>query len=325
MWVTCEMSGETSASPPIDEPWPNGSAQAERALRRSADPAEFPNTLGASTGMLVDIGRKRLLPALGEAPAPRRAATAVPVGILLYLASVGIIATATIGVLFGIGFFLLTPPTKAMITNEATAEQGSAVERRRPEGTVKPSLPSGDVVSVPIQPEILRSAATAALPVAPLVPPASPPSPIGDATASPAQDQSTGGGSLLSSAFEPSPSAVAPAAPAVETLLGPPAAVPASAVAPSFSAGQITELLTRGDIFLHAGDVASARLFYERAADAGDRQAAMRMGATFDPAFLGRVGLHARGDQAKSLSWYRHALDLGAPKTDRQTQSPLTK
>ncbi len=269
--------------------------------------------------------RKRLLPALGEAPALRRAAPAVSVGILLYLASVGVIATATIGVFFGIGFFLLAQPTKAMITNEATAEQGSAVEWGRPQGRVKTSLPSGDVVSVPIQPEMPRSAATAALPVAPLVPPASPPSPIEDATASPAQAQPTGDGSLVSSAAEPSPPALAPAAPTAETLLGLPAAVPASAVAPSFSAGQITELLTRGDIFLHAGDVASARLFYERAADAGDRQAAMRMGATFDAAFLGRVGLHARGDQAKALSWYRHALDLGAPKTDRQTQSPLTK
>jgi hypothetical protein len=107
--------------------------------------------------------------------------------------------------------------------------------------------------------------------------------------------------------------------------LGASAAVPTPAGAARLSAGQITELLTRGDIFLHAGDVASARLFYERAADAGDRQAAMRMGATFDPAFLDRVGLHTRGDTARALSWYRHALDLGAPKTDRQTQNLQTK
>jgi hypothetical protein len=133
MWVTCEMSGEPSATPPIDEPRPNDSAQADRALRSSADPVELPNTLGAPSGILVDIGRKRLLPALGEAPAPRRAAPAVPVGILLYLASVGIIATATIGVFFGIGFFLLAQPTKAMIANDAAAEQGSAASRRLPQ------------------------------------------------------------------------------------------------------------------------------------------------------------------------------------------------
>jgi TPR repeat protein len=83
--------------------------------------------------------------------------------------------------------------------------------------------------------------------------------------------------------------------------------------------------LSRGDSFLHAGDVASARLFYERAADAGDWQAAIRMGATFDPTFLARAGVRAGGDPAQAQSWYRHALDLGAPKTDRQVEGPKTK
>jgi hypothetical protein len=322
MWVSWEMPGQTSASPSIDEPRPRGSAQPELALQSSADSAQHPNTLGAASGMLSDIGRSRLLPAPVEAPAPRRGARALPVGILLYLASVGIIAIATIGVFFGIGFFLLARPTEAMIANDATAEQGSAAKRSLPQIMVKTSPMSGDVASVPIQPEIPRSAATAALPVAPLVPPSSPPFPIGNATTSPVQDQSVGD----ASAPEPSPPAVPSAAPTAETSLSSSAAVPTPAVAPSFSAGQITEeLLTRGDNFLHAGDVFSARLFYERAADAGNPQAAMRMGATFDPAFLGRVGLHTRGDPAKAFSWYRHALDLSASNTDRQTQSPLTK
>jgi TPR repeat protein len=101
-------------------------------------------------------------------------------------------------------------------------------------------------------------------------------------------------------------------------------ATPAPVEAPRLSAGQITELLARGDSFLHAGDVASARLFYERAADAGDWQAAIRMGATFDPAFLGRVGVRTVSDPSKAQSWYRHALDLGAPKTGRQVGSPKT-
>jgi hypothetical protein len=266
-----------------------------------------------------------LLPALVEAPAPRRATRAFPVGILLYLASVGIIAIATIGVFFGIGFSLLARPTEAMIANDAGAEQGSTVKRRLPQILVKTSPTSGDVALVPIQPEIPRSAATAALPVAPVVPSSSPSSRSGNAATTPVQDQSAGEASLGPMALEPSPPAFGPAAPAAATPLGASAAVPAPAKAAHLSAGQITELLTRGDIFLHAGDVASARLFYERAADAGDRQAAMRMGATFDPAFLDRVGLHTRGDTATALSWYRHALDLGAPKTDRQTQSLQTK
>jgi hypothetical protein len=325
MWVTCQMSGQTSASPSIDEPWSKGSAQPELVLRSSADPAELPNTLGASSGMLSDIGRKRLLPALVEAPAPRRAARAVPVGILTYLLGVGIVAAATVGVFFGTGFFLLAQPTEAMIANVGTGERGPDTKPRFPSALSDASSTNGDIVSVPIERQMPRSAATAVLPVASIAPPAERPSPIGDVPASDGKNESAGKGAPGSEAHEASPDASTPAAPAAEPALGSSAAVPTAAVAPSLSAGQITELLTRGDVFLHAGDVASARLFYERAADAGDRQAAMRMGATFDPAFLVRVGLHARGDPATALSWYRHALDLGAPKTDRQTQSPLTK
>ena len=51
--------------------------------------------------------------------------------------------------------------------------------------------------------------------------------------------------------------------------------------------------MARGDSFLGAGDIASARLFYERAADAGDGHAALRLGATFDPDFLDRAGMRS--------------------------------
>jgi hypothetical protein len=317
------MLGQTSASPLIDELAPKGGVQPEVASLSASDPPDLPNTLDASSGMLSDIGRERLLPALVGAPASNRTATAVPVGILIYLLAIGIVAAATVGVFFGTGFFLLAQPTAAMTANNATAERGSAVGRH-PQIIAKTSPVPGDVASVPIQPEIPRSAAIAALPVAPLVPPASPPYPIGDATESPPHDQSVGDASIGSSAPEPPPPVFVPAAPAAEPAPGSSALVPTAAAAPSLSAAQITELLTRGDIFLHAGDVASARLLYQRAADAGDRQAAMRMGATFDPAFLVRVGLHTRGDTATALSWYRHAHDLGAPKAD-QSESLQTK
>jgi len=78
------------------------------------------------------------------------------------------------------------------------------------------------------------------------------------------------------------------------------------------SAAERTALVSRGDAFLSAGDIVSARLFYERAADGGDGGAALRLGTTFDPAFLSRTG--ARGsldDPAQASSWYRRAADLG--------------
>jgi hypothetical protein len=78
--------------------------------------------------------------------------------------------------------------------------------------------------------------------------------------------------------------------------------------------GEISVLVARGDSFIGAGDIASARLFYERAADAGDGSAALRLGATFDPGFLAQGGVRGIfGDRALALSWYRRARDLGNP------------
>ena len=75
---------------------------------------------------------------------------------------------------------------------------------------------------------------------------------------------------------------------------------------------EIAALVTRGDAFLSAGDIVSARLFYERAADGGDGVAALRLGATFDPGFLSRTSIRgAPSDPAQASSWYRRALDLG--------------
>src|SRR5271167_2925113 len=313
------MLDQTSASPLTDELAPKGGVQPDLASPSSSDPAVLPNTLDASSDMLSDIGSKRLLPALVvRTSTPGRAAGALPVGLLLYLLSVGIVAAATVGVLFGIGFFLLAQPMESAITNTSTGDHASGTKRPLPPTLSNASSTYGDIASVPIEPPIPRSAATAALPVAP---PAARPSPAEDVPASDAKDQSFPKGSPASEARSASP----PAAPAPGSSTATPAPTPAPVEARNLSAGQITELLARGDSFLHAGDVASARLFYERAADAGDWQAAMRMGATFDPAFLARVGLRARGDTATALSWYRHALDLGAPKTDRQTRSLQTK
>jgi TPR repeat protein len=77
-------------------------------------------------------------------------------------------------------------------------------------------------------------------------------------------------------------------------------------------AEQITALLARGGAFVRTRDIASARLLYERAADAGNGRAALRMGESFDPAFLDSIGIHRMlGDRQLALSWYRRASDLG--------------
>jgi TolA-binding protein len=85
-------------------------------------------------------------------------------------------------------------------------------------------------------------------------------------------------------------------------------------------------LLNRGDSFLRTGDVASGRLFYQRAAEAGNGQAALRLGNTYDPAFLKLAQLRVQGDRALALFWYQRARTLGAGEAEillkgAQTQS----
>jgi hypothetical protein len=72
-------------------------------------------------------------------------------------------------------------------------------------------------------------------------------------------------------------------------------------------------LMQRGDALFALGDVAAARLYYERAADAGEAQAAVRLGGTYDPAFLARF--HFKGPQGNisvAAYWYQRARELGA-------------
>jgi hypothetical protein len=83
------------------------------------------------------------------------------------------------------------------------------------------------------------------------------------------------------------------------------------------SAGEISSLLTRGDSLFGGRDVTSARLYYERAADAGDAQAALRLGETYDPAFLALARLNeVRGDPVVATRWYRRARELGNPEAE---------
>ena len=80
---------------------------------------------------------------------------------------------------------------------------------------------------------------------------------------------------------------------------------------------EVKTLVARGDLLLGSGDVTSARLFYERAADAPDAQAALRLGESYDPAFLAEARLNrAAGSVLIAAQWYRRADELGAPEAD---------
>ena len=263
-----------------------------------------------------DTVSARLLPALiavsgpSITTAPRRD-FAPSIGIFFYLVSVAIVAAVTIGVFFGVALSLLRQPANALVAEWLIRGHGSNI------GTVpQGGLPRGGGAA-PANYDTAAAAAKAAqqLPSA---------APDNSETAPPA-----------AKAVQQVPSA-APAKPRPAIAVAGPAPktgenVPGNAaakitVAPRMPDGQLAELLSRGDIFLRAGDIASARLFYERAADAGDGQAALRVGATFDPTFLASVGLrNVSGDLDKARFWYHRARSLGAREAEPHLNSLETK
>jgi general secretion pathway protein A len=71
-------------------------------------------------------------------------------------------------------------------------------------------------------------------------------------------------------------------------------------------------LIERGDELLATGDIASARLFFERAAALGSAAAATAAGKSNDPSFLEERGVHGiPADEAAAERWYRIAAQAG--------------
>src|SRR6185437_15526312 len=100
---------------------------------------------------------------------------------------------------------------------------------------------------------------------------------------------------------------------AVEPTQARPAEPPSGNVAHNPNASKATQLLAGGDVLMSRGDARSARQLYERAVDFGDAQAALRLAASYDPAFLSRAGIQGvPGDPVNAAYWYKRAQDLGA-------------
>ena len=342
------MFGEMSLVPATDElRAPRGAAPEPVARGRATPVCSLSDLFEEPPPSHSDAAKERLLPTVASAaPEPARPEHRVkpvfPIGILFYLASIGIVATATVGVLFGIGFSLLVQPTDALGAGAAARSQGSSVRSLLYD--LVPNFFGGTaaadtkVVTVPIKPELPRAAALAALqPAAAAQPPAAdqmpspeqngaaPPSAVADAPGGDAADQAPVEEAAKQAEAGGTTDAIVP----VVVTRDPPssAAIPAATVAPSgLPAVDVAGLLARGDGYLGVGDVTSARLFYERAADAGSGQGAMRLRATFDPSFLGRAGLvGTRGDQGRADMWYHRARGLDTAPAAREPNSRETK
>lgn len=88
----------------------------------------------------------------------------------------------------------------------------------------------------------------------------------------------------------------------------------ASAAGPEVSTRPGAGLLQRGRALLDQGNIAAARLFLERATTAESAEAALLLGASYDPKWLASRGaLGVAADPAKARKWYLEAERLGSP------------
>jgi hypothetical protein len=84
-------------------------------------------------------------------------------------------------------------------------------------------------------------------------------------------------------------------------------------VARHLDSDEVAALLKRGEGFIASGDLASARLVFQRAAEAGEAQAALLLAGTYDPIALQKLGLQGpKADVEKARTWYQRAQELGS-------------
>jgi hypothetical protein len=82
---------------------------------------------------------------------------------------------------------------------------------------------------------------------------------------------------------------------------------------------EIAGLIKRGEELASNGDVPSARLLLQRAAEAHNARAAFELAATYDPIVIRQLGNNsARPDLALARAWYQRAREWGSPDAAKQ-------
>jgi hypothetical protein len=84
----------------------------------------------------------------------------------------------------------------------------------------------------------------------------------------------------------------------------------------------IASLVARGKELLREGDFSSARLILQRAADAGDADAALTLGATYDPSILAGLGIRSQVANADAArTWYEKAQEFGSAEASSRLKT----
>jgi hypothetical protein len=111
----------------------------------------------------------------------------------------------------------------------------------------------------------------------------------------------------------------------VQTVAVPAAAPVAAPSEPAktrvLDAEEIATLYRRSEELVAQGDIAGARLLLTRAAEAGDARSALALGATYDPAVLGKLGvLGVKPSPEKARGWYAKAAEFGSGEATRRLE-----
>ena len=94
---------------------------------------------------------------------------------------------------------------------------------------------------------------------------------------------------------------------------------PASKATRMLDPEEIKLLMEQGQQFIAAGDVVTARNVFQRAAEAGDADAAVALGGTYDPIAFAKLGVAGlRADVEKARTWYQKAESLGSAEATRR-------
>jgi hypothetical protein len=82
---------------------------------------------------------------------------------------------------------------------------------------------------------------------------------------------------------------------------------------------EVSLLIKQGEKHIAAGDVVTARMIFQRAAEDGDATAALALAATYDPSVLAKLGVMGMGaDVEKARNWYRMAESYGSAEATQR-------
>jgi SH3 domain-containing protein len=80
---------------------------------------------------------------------------------------------------------------------------------------------------------------------------------------------------------------------------------------------RIEDLIKHGQKMVEVGYLAGARAYFKRAVEAGSGEAALLLGACYDPAFIEKIGAQGiKPDPQEARNWYERAKQLGIADAD---------